>query len=275
MVHFSSVSPPRAAPHLLCLPNTVRSSSSNGGRKRGINRQRWLSYPVLLWSASSVLWPWRVSGNWNSLVGSQDTTLSLPGAFWIAPWTQAMPLFWLLISVSAFSHSSHTPTKVTALFQLTSWEEFRKGPRLFCSYVSTVQSMGNLHTLASHHEWKCNIFHMKTVSLCSANRQVPLAPVPQLHYAQAQNQSLSLCPQTPWHFCVSLEWSCWRHLAWLWRLECGSSPSWRLGDLRPPSLLLNIFLLLEHYAYRDNSWFHLIFHWGHNLFLEMHSMQNI
>lgn len=34
----------------------------------------------------------------------------------------------------------------------------------------------------------------------------------------------------------------------------------RVVALRPPSVLLHIFLLLEHYAYRDNSWFHLIFH---------------
>lgn len=140
-----------------------------------------------------------------------------------------MPLLWLLISLSPSlslpsATQSHTSTRVTALFQLSSWAEIRKGSRLFCSCESLVQSMRNFYTLLPVIMNESAAYSpMKTVSLCSASRQVALAPVPHAQHAQAQDQCLSLCPQIPWYFYVSLEWSCWRLLAWLWRLEGGSS----------------------------------------------------
>lgn len=169
-----------------------------------------------------------------------------------------MPLLWLLISLSPSlslpsATQSHTSTRVTALFQLSSWAEIRKGSRLFCSCESLVQSMRNFYTLLPVIMNESAAYSpMKTVSLCSASRQVALAPVPHAQHAQAQDQCLSLCPQIPWYSTFLLNGPVEGFL-----LDYGDL---RVVALRPPSLLLHIFLLLEHYAYRDNSWFHLIFH---------------
>lgn len=152
------------------------------------------SWPFLSWV---LLWDPQRYAHWSLLK---------------SPLMWAMPVFWLLIPLCGPSHP-HSYLLYWSHSSLSSGCPLGQGPKIApgCSVLVSPCLVNEKHSCSLASFESAAYSQRRSVSLCSAIRQVAPAPVFLPQYSQAQNWS----PHTPWDFCFSLECSCWSPLAWL------------------------------------------------------------